>query len=97
MVLISCSKQKITANILIQNGIVYNGTDIISSSASIAIKNDKIVFVGDDKSVNITAKKIIDATGMIVSPGFIDPHTHADRDLKLPDQFTTTNHFFFKE
>ena len=86
LVLISCSKQKITANILIQNGIVYNGTDIISSSASIAIKNDKIVFVGDDKSVNITAKKIIDATGMIVSPGFIDPHTHADRELKLADQ-----------
>ena len=85
LVVISCSKQKIAANILIQNGIVYNGTDIISSNASIAIKNDKIVFVGDDKLVNITAKKIIDATGMIVSPGFIDPHTHADRELKLAD------------
>ncbi|MGK0236328.1 MAG: N-acyl-D-amino-acid deacylase [Psychroserpens sp.] len=85
ILLFSCGKENIEADILIQNGIVYNGTDIISSSASIAIKNDKIVFVGDDKLVNIIAKKIIDATGMIVSPGFIDPHTHADRELKLAD------------
>ena len=77
----SCSKKKIDADILIQNGIVYTGIDTISSNASIAIKNDKIVFVGDDKLVNITTKKTIDAKGMIVSPGFIDPHTHADRDL----------------
>jgi len=86
LTLFSCGKVKIEADILIQNGIVYNGIDTISSSASVAIKNDKIVFVGDDKLVNITAKKIIDVNGMIVSPGFIDPHTHADRELKLAEK-----------
>jgi len=86
LTLFSCGKEKIEADILIQNGIVYNGIDTISSSASVAIKNDKIVFVGDDKLVNITAKKIIDVNGMIVSPGFIDPHTHADRELKLAEK-----------
>ena len=80
----SCSKKKIDADVLIQNGIVYNGTDTVSSNVSIAVKNDKIVFVGDNKLVSITAKKIIDANGMIVSPGFIDPHTHADREYKDP-------------
>jgi N-acyl-D-amino-acid deacylase len=80
----SCSKQKIEADILIQNGSVYNGIDDQATNNSIAIKDDKIVFIGDEDSVLINAKKIIDATGLIVSPGFIDPHTHADRDLINP-------------
>ena len=80
----SCSKKKIEADILIKNGTVYNGIDTTSTNNSIAIKHDKIVFIGDENSASITAKKIIDANGMIVSPGFIDPHTHADRDLKNP-------------
>ena len=82
----SCGKKNIHADILIQNGTVYNGTDISSNNVSIAIKNDKIVFVGDDKLVNVYAEKTIDARGMIVSPGFIDPHTHADRELKNPNK-----------
>ena len=80
----SCSKKNIEADILIQNGTVYNGIDKTSANKSIAIKNDKIVFIGDKNTVSINAKKTIDATGLIVSPGFIDPHTHADRDLKNP-------------
>ena len=85
IVIVSCSKKSIEADILITNGTVYNGTDSISSKASIAIKDDKIVFVGDENTVSIHALKTIDATGLIVSPGFIDPHTHADRDLKNPE------------
>ena len=80
----SCSKEKIEADILIQNGTVYNGVDSQSTNSSIAIKNDKIVFIGDENSVSITAKKTIEASGLIVSPGFIDPHTHADREYKDP-------------
>ncbi len=80
----SCSKKKIEADILIQNGTVYNGIDKTSTNNSIGIKDDKIVFIGDENSVSINAKKTIDAKGLIVSPGFIDPHTHADRDLKDP-------------
>ena len=82
----SCSKKSIEAEILIQNGIVYNGIDKTSTSFSIAIKDDKIVFVGDENSVSIHASKTIDAKGLIVSPGFIDPHTHADRELKDPEK-----------
>ncbi len=84
LILSSCSKKKIEADILIQNGTVYNGIDKTSTNNSIGIKDDKIVFIGDENSVSINAKKTIDAKGLIVSPGFIDPHTHADRDLKDP-------------
>ena len=83
ILIFSCSKKKIEADILIQNGTVYNGIDKISTNNSIAIKDDKIVFIGNEYSVSINAKKTIDAKGFIVSPGFIDPHTHADRDLKV--------------
>jgi N-acyl-D-amino-acid deacylase len=76
----SCKKE-IYADILIKNGTVYNGIDSIPSHISIAIKDDKIIFIGDENTVSINASKIIDATGLIVCPGFIDPHTHADRDL----------------
>ena len=84
VLLFSCSKKKIEADILIQNGTVYNGIEKTSNKNSIAIKDDKIIFIGDENIVSIDAKKTINATGMIVSPGFIDPHTHADRDLKNP-------------
>ena len=80
--LCSCAKQEIDADILIINGSVYNGIDSISTNESIAIAGDKIVYVGNPDKVKITAEKIIDASGLIVSPGFIDPHTHADRELK---------------
>jgi len=39
---VSCSKKRIEANILIKNGIVYNGVDTIPSHASITIKGDEI-------------------------------------------------------
>ena len=82
VIFFSCKKKEIVADILIQNGIIYNGYDNKPTNNSIAVKGDKIIFIGDEKTVSITTKKIIDATGLIVSPGFIDPHTHADRDLK---------------
>lgn len=84
LAMISCSKKNFEADILIKNGIVYNGIDTQPSNNAIAIKDDKIVFIGDNNSVNIVTSKTIDAKGLIVSPGFIDPHTHADRELKEP-------------
>ncbi|NAS32735.1 amidohydrolase family protein [Flavobacteriaceae bacterium R38] len=80
--LLSCAKEEIKSDLLIENGIVYNGITEDPSIVSIAIKNDKIIFIGDKNSVQINSKKTIDASGFIISPGFIDPHTHADRDLK---------------
>lgn len=78
----NCSEKKISADILIINGAVYTGIDSIARNWAVATKDDQIVFVGDLNDVAISAKRTIDANGLVVSPGFIDPHTHADRDLK---------------
>lgn len=79
-------KQEISADILIKNGQIYTGETNESINGVVAIKGDKIVYVGVEKYVSIQAKKSIDAEGMIVCPGFIDPHTHADRDLINPKE-----------
>jgi len=80
---ISCRKE-IEVDLLITNGTVYNGIDTIPSNVSIGIKGDKIIFVSNKGVASVKATKIIDANGLIVSPGFIDPHTHADGDLEDP-------------
>jgi len=83
--LIGSCKKATEVDILIINGTVYNGIDTIPTMSSIGINGDKIVFVERENSIRINASKIIDAQGLIVCPGFIDPHTHADRDLINPD------------
>jgi len=69
-------------DILIINASVYNGVENSPKTTSIGIRDSKIVFIDSEKHIKkIRAVKTIDATGLIVAPGFIDPHTHADRDL----------------
>lgn len=82
----SCEKAGNKVDVLIENGTVYNGVDTVPSVVSIAVKGDKIIYVGAPEKINVKAKKIIDAKGMVVSPGFIDPHTHANVDLNNPER-----------
>jgi N-acyl-D-amino-acid deacylase len=71
------------ADILIRNGRILDGTGNSWRYGDVAIKDGKILKIGN--LTNINASKIIDAKGMIVSPGFIDVHTHIEGDeLKTP-------------
>jgi N-acyl-D-amino-acid deacylase len=65
-------------DILIKNGKILDGTGNSWFYGNIAVKNGKITGVG--REVDGPAKKIIDATGLIVAPGFIDVHTHLEGD-----------------
>lgn len=62
-------------DLVIRNGTIYDGTGGDPIKGDVAIAGDKIVAVG---SFEGHAKEEIDATGMIVTPGFIDTHTHYD-------------------
>ncbi len=61
--------------ILIKNGTIIDGTGKERFKEDILIENDVIVKIGDVSEGNFD--KIIDAEGMIVSPGFIDTHSHS--------------------
>lgn len=63
-------------DLIIHNGWVYDGTMSAPKKTDIAVQNDRIVYIGDLK--NTPAKKSIDATDLVVAPGFIDTHTHLD-------------------
>src|SRR3569623_573906 len=69
-------------DLLIKGGTVYTGSDA-PFTGDVAISGDHIVAVGPHLAVQ--AARTIDARGMIVAPGFIDPHTHMGHDLASTD------------
>ena len=68
----------IGCDILITNGKIIDGTGNGWYYGNIAVKDGKIIKIG--REINPTAKKTIDAKGLIVAPGFIDVHTHLEDD-----------------
>ncbi|MCX6214745.1 D-aminoacylase [Spirosoma sp.] len=67
-------------DLVIKNGRVVDGTGNPWVYADVAIQNGRIVRVGVIPAVD--AKRTIDATGLIVAPGFIDVHTHVEGSLE---------------
>ena len=66
-------------DIIISNGRVVDGSGNPWYEADVAINGERIVRIGDLSSD--TGSQVIDANGLIVAPGFIDPHTHALRGI----------------
>jgi N-acyl-D-amino-acid deacylase len=66
---------------VIRHGRIADGTGNPAFFADLGIKKGRIVTIG---RVSGSAKQEIDATGMIVAPGFIDVHTHADEIVEHP-------------
>jgi len=65
-------------DIIIKNGLIVDGSGLPAYSGDLGIEDGKIVSVGN---VSGDAKQVIDASNRVVSPGFIDPHTHFDAQL----------------
>ncbi len=70
-------------DLVITNGVVLDGTGSPQFHADIAIADGMIAEIGDLKARLSDAARVIDADGMVVTPGFIDAHAHGD-PLKTP-------------
>ncbi|MGI8950659.1 MAG: N-acyl-D-amino-acid deacylase family protein [Chitinophagaceae bacterium] len=75
--IISFSQRKY--DVIIRNGLIYDGNGGAPYKSDIAINADTIAFIGNLK--NASAKNIIDAKGMAVSPGFINMLSWANESL----------------
>lgn len=76
--------RQLTYDLLIQNASVVDGTGSEPYTANILVGADTIALIDKDTAFVYKALKTIDATGMVVTPGFIDTHAHGD-PLKEPE------------
>ena len=76
-------------DVVIKGGRIYDGSGLPSYFGDVAINGDRIVEVG---RINESARRVVNAEGLAVSPGFIDFHTHMDAQL-LWDPLATSSCF----
>jgi N-acyl-D-aspartate/D-glutamate deacylase len=87
--LAAADRAPVSTDVLIRGGTIYDGGTGKPYVGDVAISGDQILYVGP--RATMAAAKTIDATGMIVAPGFIDAHTHADSFIRSSDAATRVN------
>jgi len=75
-----------TTSVLLRGGTVIDGTGAPARRADVALRDGRIVAVGD--GAGAAADRVVDLGGLVLAPGFIDVHTHDDR-LLLADPSMT--------
>lgn len=72
-------------DVLITGGEVLDGSGGPVRHVDVGVRGNRIVLVAARGRRTIPARQTIDARGLIVAPGFIDPHTHSEPDLVAAD------------
>jgi N-acyl-D-amino-acid deacylase len=73
----------ITADVLFSGGRILDGAGNPWMRADVAVRGDRIVFVGNARAAGIEARETVDVSGLLLTPGFWDVHSHAD--LETPE------------
>ena len=68
-------------DLVIKNGTVVDGTGAARYQADIGVAQSRIAEIAPPGTLNENAPRVIDASDLIVAPGFIDPHTHYDAQV----------------
>lgn len=75
-----------TVDVLIVGGTVYDGSGADAVRADVGVTGSRITFVGDAGASGVHGRRTLDADGLVVAPGFIDPHAHAQGDLAADER-----------
>lgn len=79
-------------DLIISNGTIVDGSGLPAYRGDVGITGDRLVSVGRSLA-DATAARVVDATGRVVAPGFVDPHTHIDAQLCFdPYSFPLVEH-----
>ena len=65
-------------DLVVRNGTVIDGSGLPRYRADVGVRNGQIVAIG---RIREDAREVIDAEGHVVTPGFVDGHTHMDAQL----------------
>jgi dihydroorotase/N-acyl-D-amino-acid deacylase len=71
--------------LLIRNGTIVDGTGAPGYVGDVAVAGDRIVAVSRTPLDRARARRVVDATGLVIAPGFIDLHAHLEPLLEMPD------------
>lgn len=80
----AAKNQPAKLDLLLVHGTLIDGTGSDPRAGDVGIRNDQIAFIGDSANIPFAAARTIDVSGLVISPGFIDPHTHTFDDLSTP-------------
>jgi len=82
--------QHVVADLVLQGGVLVDGTGAPGRRADLAVRGDRIVAVG---SFEIDPKaRVVDVSSLVVAPGFIDLHTHSDPGITVPAKRLNRNY-----
>lgn len=77
-----------SVDVIIQNGLVIDGSGSESIHKDISIRKGRIIHVESD--LKVESRQTMDAKGLIVCPGFIDVHSHSDMSLPFDNRLEST-------
>lgn len=80
----ACSEAAGTLDLVIRGGIVVDGSGAPGYRADVGIRGDRVVAIAPD-GIDAPAREQIDASGLVVAPGFIDLHAHISNLHEHPD------------
>lgn len=78
-------------DLVIRNGSIVDGSGNEPYQGDVAVKDGRILAVGKIEQIDGTAKTEIDASGLLVTPGFVDIHTHYDGQVTWGEELTPSS------